>query len=46
MSAEVVVKGLRQFVEDGGSVLVVTHDPRVLGKADRVLTLEEGRIRS
>ena len=46
MSAEVVVKGLRQFVEDGGSVLVVTHDPRALGKADRVLTLEEGRIRS
>ena len=46
VSAEAVVNGLRQFVEDGGSVLVVTHDPRALGKADRVLTLEEGRIRS
>jgi len=46
VSAEAVVNGLRQFVEDGGSVLVVTHDPRVLEKADRVLTLEEGRIRS
>ena len=46
VSAEAVVLGLRDFVENGGSVLVVTHDPRVLEKADRVITLEGGRISS
>ncbi|MEN8785458.1 MAG: ATP-binding cassette domain-containing protein, partial [Akkermansiaceae bacterium] len=46
VSAEAVVAGLRQFVNDGGSVLVVTHDPRVLEKSDRVMTLEKGRILS
>ncbi len=44
VSAEAVVFGLRNFVKDGGSVLVVTHDPRVLEKADRVITLEKGKI--
>jgi len=46
VSAEAVVFGLRDFVKDGGSVLVVTHDPRVLEKADRVITLEKGKILS
>lgn len=46
LSAEAVVLGLRDFVKDGGSVLVVTHDPRVLEKADRVITLEKGEILS
>lgn len=46
VSAEAVVLGLRDFVENGGSVLVVTHDPRVLEKVDRVITLEGGRISS
>jgi len=35
---------LRNYVKDGGSVLVVTHDPRVLAKADRVISLEKGKI--
>ena len=43
-SAEAVVSGLQNYVKDGGSVLVVTHDPRVLSKADRVITLEKGKI--
>jgi putative ABC transport system ATP-binding protein len=43
-SAEAVVLGLRNYVKDGGSVLVVTHDPRVLSKADRVIFLEKGKI--
>ena len=42
--AEAVVFGLQNYVKDGGSVLVVTHDPRVLEKADRVITLEKGKI--
>ena len=46
VSADAVVSGLRGFVKGGGSVLVVTHDPRVLEKADRVMTLENGRIYS
>ena len=46
VSAEAVVSGLLEFVKDGGSVFVVTHDPRVLEKADRVITLEKGRIQS
>ena len=46
VSAEAVVFGLRDFVKDGGSVLVVTNDPRVLEKADRVITLEKGKILS
>jgi putative ABC transport system ATP-binding protein len=44
VSAEAVVSGLQNYVKDGGSVLVVTHDPRVLSKADRVITLEKGKI--
>jgi ABC-type lipoprotein export system ATPase subunit len=44
VSAEAVVFGLQNYVKDGGSVLVVTHDPRVLSKADRVITLEKGKI--
>jgi putative ABC transport system ATP-binding protein len=44
VSAEAVIFGLRNYVKDGGSVLVVTHDPRVLEKADRVITLEKGKI--
>lgn len=43
-SAEAVVLGLRNYVKDGGSVLVVTHDPRVLSKADRLIFLEKGKI--
>jgi putative ABC transport system ATP-binding protein len=46
VSADAVVSGLLEFVKGGGSVLVVTHDPRVLEKADRVLTLANGRIHS
>ena len=46
VSAEAVVSGLRGFVDEGGAVLVVTHDPRIIEKADRVMTLEEGKIQS
>lgn len=31
--------------EQGNSILLVTHDPRILGIADRVLTLEDGNLR-
>jgi putative ABC transport system ATP-binding protein len=28
----------------GTTTLLVTHDPRILDRADRILTLEDGRI--
>jgi len=30
--------------EDGGSVVVVTHDPAMLSDADEVLQLRDGRL--
>lgn len=36
----------RSAVEDGATVLIVSHDPRVTALADRVLHLEDGRIRT
>lgn len=42
---EQVVQLLRRSaVEDGASVLIVSHDPRVTDLADRVLYLADGRI--
>ncbi len=45
-NTDLVISGLRKFTSEGGAALVVTHDSRVIEKADRVLTLEEGRLRS
>jgi putative ABC transport system ATP-binding protein len=39
-----VIAGLRKYADEGGSVLVVTHDPQVLEVADRVLVLEKGGL--
>jgi putative ABC transport system ATP-binding protein len=30
--------------ERGASILLVTHDPRILGIADRIVAMEDGRI--
>jgi putative ABC transport system ATP-binding protein len=30
--------------ERGTTTLMVTHDPRILDLADRILTMEDGRI--
>jgi len=35
---------VRQLCADGVAALVVTHDPRVAGAADRVLHMEDGRF--
>lgn len=45
-NSDLVISGLRKFADEGGAALVVTHDSRVIEKADRVLILEEGRLRS
>ena len=44
-NAQAVQEHLHQFAhQDGGLVIVVTHDPAIGGRADRVLRLESGRI--
>jgi putative ABC transport system ATP-binding protein len=43
---QAVVQLLREIAHDQGrAVVVVTHDPRVSQMADRVVTIEDGRIR-
>jgi len=43
-SWSVVMEELRQLADAGKSVVVVTHDERLAGQADRVLRLEGGRL--
>jgi putative ABC transport system ATP-binding protein len=46
-SGREVVEILQRIAkEQGGSILLVTHDNRILDIADRILTLEDGRISS
>ena len=40
-----VVELLRRLARDQGcGVLMVTHDPRILDVADRLVTMEDGRL--
>jgi putative ABC transport system ATP-binding protein len=48
-SAEVVVEELKKLAkaekpEERSTVLVVTHDEKILGMADRIVTMKHGRI--
>jgi len=44
-SSMTVIDLLRRLgVERGTTTVMVTHDPRILDRADRILTLEDGRI--
>jgi putative ABC transport system ATP-binding protein len=44
-SGEVVINKLKQLaVEDGCTSFVVTHDNRILNKADRIVNMDKGRI--
>jgi len=45
-TAQLVIGLLRAHCTSGGSVLAVSHDPRLTGAADRVLRLVRGRIES
>ena len=39
------LRGLvRELAEEGKLVLVVTHDPRIVPFADRIIRIEDGRI--
>lgn len=44
-SGHAVIELLRQLAKEGGStVLMVTHDPRIIDVADRILHLEDGML--
>jgi len=43
-SFEVVMKELRKLADMGKAVAVVTHDPRLEKYADKIITLENGRV--
>ncbi|MCU1416179.1 MAG: transporter ATP-binding protein [Schumannella sp.] len=43
-SEAAVLRLLQRHAEQGGTVLVVTHSPRVQDAADRVVTLHDGRV--
>ena len=46
-SGHAVIELLRQLAKEGGcTVLVVTHDSRIMDVADRVLHLEDGRFKA
>ena len=43
-SASLVTGALQRFVEDGGTVVLATHDPRLYAIATRTVTIEAGRL--
>lgn len=45
-NADGVLQFLTQFAQDGGAVLLVTHDDHALGFADRTIKMREGRFQS
>lgn len=44
VAAARVLDLFREIVGDGGTVVVVSHDPEVVAQADRVLRLRDGRL--
>jgi putative ABC transport system ATP-binding protein len=45
-SGELVVSILKRLARAGSTILVVTHDPRVIDQGDRVVNMEAGEIAS
>ena len=43
-SGEIVLELLRAMADEGRAVLLVTHDPEIAKRADRVLELKGGRL--
>lgn len=43
-NASAVVASLRKYAEEGGTALMVTHDPRWEAQAHRIIRMEYGRI--
>ena len=45
-NSEIVLRHLAEFARDGGVVLLVTHDPRAAGFAQRTVRMAEGSLTS
>ncbi len=43
-NADIVLGQLRRFADDGGAVLLVTHDPSAADKASRAIRIEDGQL--
>jgi putative ABC transport system ATP-binding protein len=43
-NAQIVLDYLEKFAGDGGAVLVMTHDPRASGRAQRCLRMSKGKL--
>ena len=43
-NSQTVLEALREFVNEGGSVLMVTHDDAATSAVDRVFEMDEGRL--
>ncbi|MDN6359022.1 ATP-binding cassette domain-containing protein, partial [Yaniella sp.] len=43
-SGDQILDELQSLVDEGSAVLMVTHDPRVAARADRVIWLRDGRV--
>jgi ABC-type lipoprotein export system ATPase subunit len=43
-AANIVIQALREVSQQGGGVILASHDPRVLQVADRVVALRAGRL--
>lgn len=44
VSAQIVMDELRSLADEGASILVVTHDPKIVDRADRFVRMEKGVI--
>jgi ABC-type lipoprotein export system ATPase subunit len=44
-SARAVLEFLMEFAREGGAVLLVTHDDRAAACAQRIVRMENGRVR-
>jgi putative ABC transport system ATP-binding protein len=43
-NSQIALDHMQRFVSDGGSVLMVTHDPQAVAAADRVVEIRDGRL--
>jgi putative ABC transport system ATP-binding protein len=45
-SGEIVINLLRKLAQHGSTVIIVTHDSRIMDKGDRIVHMKDGRIGS
>ena len=45
-SSTIVIELLKKLTHHGATILVVTHDNRIMDRGDRVVTMKDGRVQS